>query len=138
MWTSAQANTDIPFSAPWAEPHAQGESAIRGEWNWEYGIRRDMIAEGEAIRDRLFLAIYGAFSLAKKEASNSRLVLDNVPFLLGKRESHFSDFVWGKSAVLDNNTFCQKPDASIRCFAALDILVFWHTFNDSIYIKCAC
>ncbi|MBR4616903.1 MAG: FAD-dependent oxidoreductase, partial [Kiritimatiellae bacterium] len=107
MWTSAQANTDIPFSAPWAEPHAQGVSAIRGEWNWEYGIRRDMIAEGEAIRDRLFLAIYGAFSLAKKEASNSRLVLDNVPFLLGKRESRrlMGDWVYSERDVTEKRQF---------------------------------
>ena len=107
MWTSAQANTDIPFSAPWAESHAQGVSAIRGEWNWEYGIRRDIIAEGEAIRDRLFLAIYGAFSLAKKDASNSRLVLDNLPFLLGKRESRrlMGDWVYSEKDVTEKRQF---------------------------------
>ena len=107
MWTSVTANTDIPFAAPWAEPHAQGVSAVRGEWNWEYGIRRDIIQEGEAIRDRLFLAIYGAFSLAKKDPVNSRLVLDNVPFLLGKRESRrlLGDWIYSETDVTEKRQF---------------------------------
>ena len=107
MWTSASANTDIPFSAPWAEPHAQGVSATCGEWNWEYGIRRDMIQEGETIRDRLLLAIYGAFSLAKKDPVNGRLVLDNVPFLLGKRESRrlLGDWVYSEKDVTEKRLF---------------------------------
>ena len=107
MWTSAAANTDIPFAAPWAEPHAQGVSAVRGEWNWEYGIRRDMIQEGEAIRDRLLLAIYGAFSRAKKDPVNARLVLDNVPFLLGKRESRrlMGDWIYSEKDVTEKRLF---------------------------------
>ena len=107
MWKSASANTDIPFSAPWAEPHAQGEEAVRGEWNWEYGIRRDMIAEGEAIRDRLLLAIYGSFSLAKKNPVNSRLVIDTLPFLLGKRESRrlVGDWVYSEKDVTEKRQF---------------------------------
>ena len=107
MWTSAKANTDMPFSAPWAEPHAQGVVAVRGEWNWEYGIRRDMITEGEAIRDRLFLAIYGAFSLAKKKPENARLVIDTLPFLLGKRESRrlLGDWVYSENDVTGKRQF---------------------------------
>lgn len=70
MWTSVEGNDAVAFSAPWAEPHAQGETAVNGEWNWEYGIHRDIIEEGEEIRDRLLLAIYGAFSRAKKDPEN--------------------------------------------------------------------
>ena len=44
MWTSADANMAVPFSSPFAEPHAQGIVAVNGEWRWEYGIHRDMIA----------------------------------------------------------------------------------------------
>ncbi len=87
MWTSAVANTDVPFSAPWAEPWACGETAVNGEWNWEYGVHQDMVADGEWIRDRLLLAVYGAFSRAKRKAEHSRRVLDFLPFILGKRES---------------------------------------------------
>ena len=87
MWTSADANQAVPFSAPWAEPHAQGQVATEGEWRWEYGIHRDMIAEAEDIRDRMLLAIYGAFSLAKKKPENANKVLNFCPYLSGKRES---------------------------------------------------
>ena len=110
MWTSAVANTPVPFSAPWAESHAQGEVAVNGEWNWEYGIHRDMIAEGEAIRDRLLLATYGAFSLAKRDPVNSRRVIDFLPFVLGKRESRrlLGDWIYSESDVTGKRKF---PDA---------------------------
>ena len=103
MWTSSLANTDVAFSAPWAEASAQGVAALNGDWNWEYGIHRDMIAEGEHIRDRLLLAIYGAFSLAKKKPENSRYVLDFVPFVLGKRESRrlIGDYVFSEKDVTE-------------------------------------
>lgn len=88
MWTSIEANTAMPFGPlEWAEPAAQGVVAIQGEWNWEYGLDRDVIVEGEAIRDHLLRVIYGSFSLAKRESQNTRRVLDFVPFNLGKRES---------------------------------------------------
>ena len=107
MWTSAAANTDMPFSAPWAEPHANGVEAVRGEWNWEYGIRRNILTEGEHVRDRLFLAIYGAFSLAKKNPVNSRLIIDTLPFLLGKRESRrlLGDWVYSEKDVTEKRLF---------------------------------
>ena len=110
MWTSADGNAPVPFSAPWAEPFAQGEEAVNGEWNWEYGIHRDMIAEGEAIRDRLLLAIYGAFSRAKKRKVNANRVLDFCPYLLGKRESRrlMGDWVLSERDVTEKRMF---PDA---------------------------
>ena len=104
MWTSVNANTDVPFSAPWAERHACGIAAVNGEWNWEYGIHQDMIEDGERIRDRLFLAIYGAFSLAKRKPGNSRRVINFMPFLIGKRESRRIMGDW----VLNENDFVQR------------------------------
>ena len=107
MWTSAEANTDVPFSAPWAEEWARGEAAVNGEWNWEYGIHHDMFADGEWIRDRLLLAIYGAFSLAKKDPVNSRRVIDFLPFILGKRESRrlMGDWVLSEKDVSEKRPF---------------------------------
>ena len=101
MWTSADANAAVPFSAPWAEPHAQGVVAVNGEWNWEYGIHRDMIAEAEEIRDRMLLAIYGAFSLAKKRPENANKVLNFCPYLIGKRESRriMGDWIYSQKDV---------------------------------------
>jgi len=107
MWTSADANAAVPFSAPWAEKHAQGIVAVNGEWNWEYGIHRDMIAEAEQIRDRLLLAIYGSFSLAKKRKENANKVLNFCPYLLGKRESRriMGDWVYSQKDVTSTTPF---------------------------------
>jgi hypothetical protein len=81
--------------------------AVRGEWYWEYGIRRNVITEGEHVRDRLLLAIYGAFSLAKKKPENSRLIIDTLPFLLGKRESRrlMGDWVYSEKDVTEKRLF---------------------------------
>ena len=107
MWTSADANMAVPFSAPFAEPHAQGIVAVNGEWRWEYGIHRDMIAEGEEIRDRMLLAIYGAFSLAKKKPENANKVLNFCPYLIGKRESRriMGDWVLSQKDVAGRTPF---------------------------------
>ena len=107
MWTSARAGTDEPFSAPWAEPWAKGEAAINGEWNWEYGIHQDVIEGGEEVRDRLLLAIYGAFSNAKRRPENCRRVLNFVPYLLGKRESRrlLGDWILSEKDVTGRRPF---------------------------------
>ncbi|MBO7654315.1 MAG: FAD-dependent oxidoreductase, partial [Kiritimatiellae bacterium] len=107
MWTRAVANAPVALAAPWAEPHAQGEVAVNGEWNWEYGIHRDMIEEAEEIRDRLLLAIYGAFSLAKKRPENANRVLNFCPYLLGKRESRrlLGDWIYAQKDVTENKAF---------------------------------
>jgi len=120
MWTSTAANTDVPFSAPWAEPWACGETAVNGEWNWEYGIHQDMLKDGEWIRDRLLLAVYGAFSRAKRNPVNSRKVLDFLPFILGKRESRRLRGDW----VLNENDFrncTQFEDAIASTSWAIDL-----------------
>ena len=113
MWRSLSMRSEFPFTAPWAEPHAQAGAAVRGGWQWEHGIRRDMIAEGEEIRDRLLLAIYGSFSLAKKDPRNSRRRLVNVPFLLGKRESRrlMGDYVFSGNDIV-GKTFFEDAVAS--------------------------
>ena len=107
MWESAEANAPVPFSAPWAESHAQGVEALNGEWNWEYGIHRDMTGDGEAIRDRLLLAIYGAFSLAKRKSENANRVLSFCPFILGKRESRrlLGDWVLSETDIAGHRQF---------------------------------
>ena len=110
MWTSAEADIPVPFSAPWAEPHAQGITAVNGEWNWEYGIHRDMIGEAEHIRDRLFLAIYGAFSRAKRRPENAKRMLNFCPFLLGKRESRrlLGDVIYSERDVTEKRLFADS------------------------------
>ena len=107
MWTSAEANDDMPFSAPWAEKWACGEVAVNGEWNWEYGIHQDIVKDGEWIRDRLLLAVYGAFSLAKRDPRNSRRILNFLPYILGKRESRrlLGDWILSEKDITEHRPF---------------------------------
>jgi len=88
MWKTKTGATDSVFPpVPWAMDVA-GTSALNGgDWNWEYGMQRNTITEAEEIRDHLLRAIYGNFSNLKAIASNSKLELDWVPFIAGKRES---------------------------------------------------
>ena len=120
MWTSALATDDVPFSAPWAEASAQGHSAVNGEWNWEYGIHHDVIQEGEFVRDRLLKAIYGAFSLAKRDPANSRRILNFVPFVLGKRESRrlIGDWVFNFNDITNH---VEHADAIAKCSWSVDL-----------------
>lgn len=120
VWASRRGSADVPFSAPWAEPHAQGVAAVAGDWDWEYGIHRNMVTEAEHIRDRLFLAIYGAFSLAKKDPANARNVLDNVPFILAKRESRrlMGDYVFSERDVVER---LPHADAIAKCSWPIDL-----------------
>ena len=107
MWSSSEANDECSFFAPWAEPYARGVSAIHGEWFWEYGIGMDMIYEAELIRDRLLLAIYGAFSLAKRDPVNSRRTFDFCPYILGKRESRrlIGDYILTGTDIIAHRPF---------------------------------
>ncbi len=107
MWTSREADSAVPFAAPWAEPYAQGQIAVKGAWDWEYGFRQDITTRGEEVRDRLLLAIYGAFSLAKKDPKNAHRVIDFCPYLLAKRESRrlLGDWILSEQDVLGARQF---------------------------------
>ena len=99
MWQSADATYDCPFSAPWAEPYACGLSKLNGDWNWEFGLKQDILATGEDVRDRVLLAIYGAFSNAKRNPVNAHLKLVTCPFVLGKRETR---------RIMGDHVFCEQ------------------------------
>jgi hypothetical protein len=88
MWTSRDAGAPSAFPpVPWALPVSGSRAATGGDWNWEYGMHLDTIADAEAIRDHLLRAIYGNFYNAKQNAANATRALDWVPYVAGKRES---------------------------------------------------
>lgn len=88
MWKTRNAAGPSTFPAvPWAMAVAGTRADTGGDWNWEYGMHLDTIADAEQIRDHLLRAIYGNFYNAKQKTVNTNLVLDWVPFVAGKRES---------------------------------------------------
>ena len=138
MWESCEdrhglSSVPIPFSAPWAEPFAEGIAAIQGRWNWEYGLNRDMISEGEAIRDRLFLAIYGAFSLAKKKPENNRRILVTMPFLIGKRESRR---LLGDHVLVEQDVTSRRPFEDAVATGSWSIDLHYTITNATFLTRC--
>lgn len=90
MWTTRTGATDYAFpSVPWATTVSGSRADTSGDWTWEAGLGtdEDTIYDAEALRDRLFRAIFGSFSNAKRKAGNEKLVFKWVPYIAGKRES---------------------------------------------------
>ena len=110
MWESHEGTWDIPFSAPWAEPYACGLVRTGGDWNWEFGLKEDLFTSGEKVRDRVLLAIYGAFSNAKKLPQNVHMKLVTCPYVLGKRETRrlLGDVIFSSEDVINHTPW---PDA---------------------------
>lgn len=91
LWSTVAHDTVQPFpEVPWATVVSKSKSATSGDWTWEAGLGDDenTIYDAEALRDRLFRAVYGSFSTARsKNADNQKRSLQWVPFNAGKRES---------------------------------------------------
>ena len=107
MWESSEGTYEIPFSAPWAEPYACGLVKTGGDWNWEFGLKEDLLTRGEYVRDRVLLAIYGSFSNAKKDPANASRRLVTCPFVLGKRETrrHLGDVIFSEQDITGKTQF---------------------------------
>jgi hypothetical protein len=88
MWKTRTAAGPVSFPAvPWALEVAGTRADTGGDWNWEYGLSLDTIADAEHIRDHLLRAIYGNFWNAKQKPAHTNLALAWVPHVAGKRES---------------------------------------------------
>ena len=116
---------DKPFpgrgdcTAQWARP---GLNAL-GQWFWESGFDFDPIADQERIRDRNFLAMYGAWDALKNvDGCYPTHRLAWAGYIAGKRESRrlFGDVVVGRGDLHGQRTF---PDACVPCTWHMDLHV---------------
>ena len=133
LWTTKTQSDDYVFpEVPWATKVSGSRSATGGNWQWEAGLDNDedTIRDAEMLRDRLFRAIYGSFSTAKKSADNAKRVFDWVPYIAGKRESRriIGDYVVSEKDVLE----CRQFEDAIG-IAAWTIDLHWK-YGDSGYI----
>lgn len=126
MGTSVLWNTDYgryPSSfpkVPWAMPVANKDSALSGDWNWEYSNEDlNQIDDAEQIRDHMFRAIYGNFYNAKKSPKNKMRELTFIGFIGGRRESRriMGDYIYKMSDAIDKPDF---PDIVVEEKRALD------------------
>ncbi len=89
LWRSFESDEDYNFpKVPWAMDIVNEYAAKNGEWQWEFS-RNDLnqVDDAEMIRDHLLKGIYGSFYNEKQNPGNSKLKLEWVSYLVGKRES---------------------------------------------------
>ena len=93
---------------PWAMPVAKDHAATHSEWNSEYARGDlDQIRDGEEIRDYLLRWIYGSFSNAKKDPKHANLMITQVGYVLGRRESRrlMRDYIYAMKDMTENRLF---------------------------------
>ncbi|MFC2120586.1 FAD-dependent oxidoreductase [Bacteroidota bacterium] len=89
LWLSETTENPAVFpEVPWAMDVAGEYSATEGSWKWEYSNNDyHQIKDAEKIRDHMLKAIFSSFYNAKQKQENSKLNLQWVSYLIGKRES---------------------------------------------------
>ena len=121
LWNSEKTNEPVDFpDVPWAMPVAKQQSAVSGEWYWEYSANDlNQIDDAERIRDHLLRAIYGSFANAKKDSNNATLALKWVAYVAGKRESRrlMGDYIYTMQDMAQRREF---PDAVVEEKRAID------------------
>ena len=122
LWNSEQTGerSDFP-DVPWAMPVAKGNSAIAGEWYWEYSAQEvHQIQDAEWIRDHMLRAIYGSFANAKKNPKNATVALKWVAYVAGKRESRrlMGDYIYTLADMTQRRRF---PDTVVTERRAVDL-----------------
>lgn len=109
------------------------ENVVKGDWQWETGMNRDQIAEGERIRDYGLMVIYSNWSFLKNRAKDRSKVanreLDWVAYIAGRRESRrlLGDYIL-KQDDIDKNV--AHEDASFTTSWTIDL-----HFPDSVNTK---
>ncbi len=105
---------DIDWGLPIDEDTVQ--NARRGQWYWEVGMRDDMIAEAEKIRDYGMYVAYSNWSYLKNHSRfRDEVACEDfawLSFYAGKRESRrlFGDHVLTEN---DLRNFVQYPDGCV-------------------------
>ncbi len=122
LWRTYSAvwNKDFP-EVPWAMDVARDYAAKEGEWQWEYtNTDIHQIHDAEQIRDHMFRAIYGSFSNFKKQPNTSKLALEWVSYLVGKRESRrlVGDHIF---TFNDAKNLTQFPDSVVLESREVDV-----------------
>ena len=122
LWNSIATAAPQSFPAvPWAMAVAKTNSAIKGEWFWEFSRNDlDQIADAEEIRDHVLCAIYGSFANAKQNPKYVFHALRFVGYIGGKRESRrlMGDYIYTFKDMTEGRTFA---DAVVTETRAVDV-----------------
>ena len=126
-WRAARSDAPVTFpECPWAVQFTEAtcQRVMNFQWFWETGFHRDQIAEAEMIRDYWFRVIYGNWAFLKNhaeaKAEYADADLNNVSFILGKRESRrlLGDYIFTQNDV--EGGWKNLPDTAVTCTYSLD------------------
>lgn len=107
----------LPFNEQTAHP------GLRGDWNWETGLKRNQISEFERVRDYGLLVVFSNWSYVKNAHSNradfASAELDWVAYNAGKRESRrlLGDFVLTENHLMNREV---QPDGTCATTWTID------------------
>jgi len=127
QWYAEDSNKKSPFpDCPWAVQFNEKtvHKGIRGDWDWETGLKRNQIDEVEFIRDYALRVTYGNWDYLKNKSSN-RDAYENyklawVAYIGGKRESRRlrGDIILKEQDILNRTIY---PDASFTTTWSIDL-----------------
>lgn len=127
LWYAEETPDPVPFpECPWAVAFTERTClhTLRGDWNWEAGMSRDMIGELETIRDYLFRVIYGNWAFLKNRSRRKERYAHRrlawMGYIAGKRESRrlLGDKVLTQQDIQSGRVF---PDACVTATWPIDI-----------------
>lgn len=112
-WRARQAEKassfpDVPWAVSFTEKTCQRVMGF--VWYWETGFYKNQITDAEQIRDYWLRVIYGNWSFLKNKASDkeqyANAILDDVSYILGKRESRrlIGDYMLTQKDILNQDT----------------------------------
>ncbi len=127
QWYTKETKEESRFPAePWmiAFNEENCEHAVKGDWDWETGMMRDLVKDFEFVRDYGMLVVYSNWSFLKngsvRKAEYARREFDWVAYVAGKRESRrlMGDHILTQQDVFE---FRQYPDASFATTWPIDL-----------------
>ena len=127
QWYAKKTDAPVDFPVrPWmiAFNEDNCEYGMRGDWDWETGMRRDQITEFERIRDYGMLVVYSNWAYLKgasaKRGQYAKAALDWVAYVAGKRESRrlLGDHILTQQ---DLDGYVDYPDGTCKTTWSVDL-----------------
>jgi hypothetical protein len=127
LWYATRKSDEQPFpETPWAMQFEDDTclDVTSGAWDWETGMNRDQVVEGEVIRDHMLRAIYGNWAFLKNRSRHrgyyADYALDWVGYISGKRESRrlLGDIIVTEQDILGERRY---PDGCVVTSWPIDL-----------------
>lgn len=127
QWYAEEAGSPVSFpDCPWAVRFSEEtcQKGLRGDWNWETGMKRNQVEDIEFIRDYGLRAVYGNWSFLRNSSADKENYASSklawVAWIGGKRESRrvLGDIILTGTDIAEKTPF---PDACFTTTWPIDL-----------------